>query len=902
MLIAKGGYMRNPLANKTIWRDINNMRNFSRWSKRILNLNPLPLFTSRIGILFLVCFVSACAPDIYNIPSDSYIEGKRNYTYAIYSNEHRLLSHPLKDLKAQMKLRSYTNNEKITDIYIISHGWNYTAPEAVANFHNYFELVNDFNQQLNKKNHYPDCKNEGTLKKISSLAKVRERKFYSVKEFFSGHSPCRRPFNPFFILVTWVSTSRPTSDLASAILPFQLHDALRPITWTLDNGPLFLMTAWKQSLNSTTIALGKRFPNKYLYADWDVMPFYTESKYFQDMDWGRDLPLSALIYELLWRKSSDPNRNPLEEIAENRKCRPTLRKPSKEDRLLNDIDIHLVGHSYGAKLVTLAGMEALRRWVLVDQKRISDWNREKTHCRNIYYDTLSDYGQEKVWPNEIEVGKKIDEIYEKYRSKLNGSLIESLVMINPAMHPGELWYPTHSIGGFPSWAPASVLRFIPRKAIVYTKYDLPNGALFTARELLLNTQMSQNYQSILHDNDFHLEQSSPITRGVLSFVDGAINGPLSAAFSMVYGALTYALTAVMNIPGDLTYHVENNDTFGDPEENQLFNVFDFFLPIIPAGWFNENGEGFTRDEDKQGVLRLTRPALGKTGLSKIAVGRESSKVFPEFIGIPINPNLWGLQGFYRDHKGDRIDVDYDPQQFCQFATKPYLTNSLPSDQADINKQNNQRRQRIYSFNASSVYDDTSPLAFGHDDVRERKIVRCKMEGENRAKWIRGFNQVVADYGGLQKILEILEDEWNDTSPFSEILNVKESSGRPYFSKEPLKDVKDAKKLTLTYTRPKFYRPSKENLSPDEIEALESLYPEFEKAILKFFEQYRTQVREVNKQNIQKSLDGNAKLNIQEFRICLNETCMSWQEKRRYSFNFIFNFTKTKFEDQLAKKY
>ena len=41
---------------------------------------------------------------------------------------------------------------------------------------------------------------------------------------------------------------------------------------------------------------------------------------------------------------------------------------------------------------------------------------------------------------------------------------------------------------------------------------------------------------------------------------------------------------------------------------QAMNTIDYFVPLIPPGP--------TREEDKQGIFRLSRPSLGKTGIQK----------------------------------------------------------------------------------------------------------------------------------------------------------------------------------------------------------------------------------------------------------------------------------------------
>ena len=74
----------------------------------------------------------ACTPHNYAIPRESYVLKNRNYTYAIYNKEHRLMTHPLKDLELQFERRQLKceianlkngdtekSSRPISDIYIV---------------------------------------------------------------------------------------------------------------------------------------------------------------------------------------------------------------------------------------------------------------------------------------------------------------------------------------------------------------------------------------------------------------------------------------------------------------------------------------------------------------------------------------------------------------------------------------------------------------------------------------------------------------------------------------------------------------------------------------------------------------------------------------------------------------
>ena len=649
--------------------------------------------------VILALDIAGCSDWQYTIQKNgSYVISGRNYTYAIYNSDHRLMTHPIEDLRLQIEYREKVcPNNPITDIYIVSHGWNYTPSEAVANYHNYIQLVD------------------------TAIADG-----LPVIPIVEGEQPCPGPINfqPFFVFITWASTSKPVSEFANSVMPFQFDALLRPITFVIDNGPLFLATAWKQSLNAGANALGRNYPDSYLFRDWygDKAKYGTNSFYYEDEKTGRDLPVSAIIYELV-------------------KC-----KIKKVDCLLNsqgikDTKIHLVGHSYGAKVVALAGMEALRRYSLVNILSLPNIDAQtsksqKEIIRTQYDRIMEDFGHKLkatipipfveqegptsalAWwcvpifgcPAEDMAEKAIEKVHEQIEKSLP---IESLVMIDPAMHPGEFWYPTDTIFSYRK-APASILRLIPRKAIVYSKNDFANGTLFNIRELILNTQISQNFHSAQNQIDITLDEALGNGALPVRLLTDVILAPFSLAYSIAYGVMLYTGTTVVNLldirqPGDPIHHVLHNDSFGDPkwldpkhtQERDLFgkglryvyNSLDYFAPLYPLG------PG--RQEDKQGLFRLSRPALGKTGLMRIADGRDPKM------------NLMGLNSFY----AGGTTADYTADVFCRSS----YWDKKPSQQLDQigNVDSDSSRKLIYSFDASTVYDTWNPLIGGsHSDVRD----------------------------------------------------------------------------------------------------------------------------------------------------------------------------------------
>jgi hypothetical protein len=614
---------------------------------------------------------------------DDYTIKDRNYTFAIYNKAHRLMTHPLEDLLFQLRARheetrigdtleaSTTLNAAgsgpITDIFIISHGWNYDATEAIANYHEYIKFI------------------DGFIKKGS----CDQGNCFNV------------PFRPYFIFITWTSTTRPFADLAKGVLPFSLNEMLRPATWTLDNILIHPLTTWQQSLNAAANALGLNLANRYHCVRREQLKYGTRMAYFDELGLGEDLPVSALIYELFKKREET-----CEEVLGGR-CQREDENPLRHSK------IHLVGHSYGAKLVAFAGMEALRRWVLVDHLGDDkcEWLEDKAS------DTLR-RKIDPVFKNEDSVNRLLDEAFEK-----NGSLIESLVLFNPAFHPSEFSYIL--FGKKDKLLTPAVLRLVPRKAIVYSKYDHPNGLLFPVRELVLSARSTKVSVPLYLGMSEKLsewfggglpeigapERQNPLIR----FLVGSTFGLWVLGGSLVNTAIVTPLEALNSFPYTFVYHLKENRTFdlSSPKDSNLtgdlwkypVNALDYFLPAYP--FF------MTRDIDQRGIFRLGKVALGSSGLQKSVAGRESEY----FVG------RWRLKSFFED------SPDVKPGDFCEFSYEPMMNKIAVTTSTNI-------RFKLYSFDANDVYDS---FWFGsHSDLREDdeddKPTKCPIrESQKNAK-------------------------------------------------------------------------------------------------------------------------------------------------------------------------
>lgn len=758
--------------------------------------------TSRViwGILLLTLLVlSGCAYENYFIPRDSYTLQNRFYTFAIYNDGGRLLTHPLLDLERTLKALNIerklleitqsnppgnpdlSENHKcteITDIYVISHGWNYSAGEAVANYHNYIELLDRLRDK------------ERISRKILQEPTTKQ----------TSEAESQNPFCPYLIFVSWTSTVRPIGEMTSGILPFDLGEILRPIASLTDQVLLHPFTAWKQSFRAAAIALGTRYPDSYLYRSWyrtdgekekqdfgegkEVKKYGTESPYFLDKDTGYNAPLSAMLYELIQWKI----------------------KPQQQGPSLKEASIHIVGHSYGAKLVALASMEALRRWVLIDHMLdpVFEDNDHKKNLENLRQmneysflkglgllkkgnavaledqkqlmanladkwdrllgDTGHGWGAASPFPLELlGSGPREDRACRAIHKVAiegetvceDGALpdiavtqlpISSLVLIDPAMHAGELWYPVNRR----YTAPISTLKLIPRKAIIYSKYDYPNGLLFNLREAFFDVQGGQKYQVFLDDfsdRTFSSTRENATFRTIATPLYAIMTAPPAFVYSIVHGVTLYSITTAVNLPYDFWHHIQHNSSQSEwlkwdaPEGRfsvgsfvgRTANIVDFFVPLVPIGP--------TRHEDLQGIFRLSRPALGKTGIVRLAAGR------------PKLPNLYGLGAFYDEASTRNNAPNIEADDVCAYLHR-YIDKSA-KPQPDFGK----LRAAIFSVDASKIYDNWTPPIGAHDDVGSREEgTSCpprdsSSSGQENQKYLKYLKQLNDHLGDARPTLE-----------------------------------------------------------------------------------------------------------------------------------------------------
>ncbi len=363
----------------------------------------------------LAPFPGCGAPPPLPPPVAHPLPGPSNYSYAVYDNDDALLHSPLDALAREMADRARRGAPALTDLFVLVHGWDFTIEEAFALYEGYRATLE---QRL------PDLKRGDP------------------------------DFEPFFLFVTWSSVTRPISNVLRSVLPFPPPDLAESAAHVADGLAFHVPSAWGESQDAMRLALGP--PLRWMQLDPQADP---GAEYARAIEAGYqriggagfegfEVPVSLLLEQMIRLRQESATAG----------GEPTLA-------------LHVLGHSFGGKLASLAAFDAVQR----------------TTAR------------------ELVRGEPLRD----------DDLIDSLVLICPALQASELYYELPlPFDPAVTQAPASAfrrgrlssapsLRFdvasrrIGTKALIYSKHDSANGWVFGLGDLLMDHDAAARAQRML---------------------------------------------------------------------------------------------------------------------------------------------------------------------------------------------------------------------------------------------------------------------------------------------------------------------------------------------------------------------------------------------------------------------
>jgi hypothetical protein len=200
------------------------------------------------------CSGTSSNPPAGRPPAEADRSGIPDHVFAFYNDDNLLIGDALGDIESLIK-KSAAN--PYTDIYVVSHGWNFTMADALATYESYLRACDRVLREPN---------------------------------------PSRR-VRPLLVLIGWSSVTRPVSETANSLLPFGLDEAISIPTSYVDSFAFHLPSAWKQSLNAMANALGHGFPDDYLRTPPDETRIISRS--VSGSLPGLDVPVSSLLHRLM---------------------------------------------------------------------------------------------------------------------------------------------------------------------------------------------------------------------------------------------------------------------------------------------------------------------------------------------------------------------------------------------------------------------------------------------------------------------------------------------------------------------------------------------------------------------------------------------------------------------------
>ena len=371
--------------------------------------------------LILCLLVGACAAprgDGDGVAMTGERPGIVPHAFAVYDDANRLIRSPIEELRAELARRGCDpggdcsgDRLPISDVYVLAHGWNYKLDESTQLWEGYRHSFERELEQLRKKD---------------------------------------PTFSPFLIFVTWSSVTRPISDAVSSISPYDVPGPLRFATGWLDAILFHLPSNWGETQDAFTIALG-RWNRRVFDASADLCRSeYSSALLRADSEAanqalsGYDVPVSVLLDELVRIKRS----------------------------LVRPFRVHAVGHSYGAKIASLATFDATARLLLRDPAPPECASTPDGAPEDAARDTLIDSLV------LIQPAIKVQEMYDTLQLKPSAPSSGMLESLERSVSPLTS---DRDFIDFRRLAEA-----IPRKAIVFSRHDSANGWVFGLSQLVLD--------------------------------------------------------------------------------------------------------------------------------------------------------------------------------------------------------------------------------------------------------------------------------------------------------------------------------------------------------------------------------------------------------------------------------
>ncbi|MBL8766424.1 MAG: hypothetical protein JNL94_03610 [Planctomycetes bacterium] len=532
------------------------------------------------AIAFVGC---AVAPTLPQPAQDKSLVAQGRIAYAVY-NEHALLvSNPIEELAREMKRRDETPEARpFTDVYVIAHGWNYTYSESSSRYAVY-------------------------------IADLQSR-------FLDGVKANDPNYEPFFIFVIWPSVSRPFFTVFDSVLPYRAADAVAPAV-ELADGVVHFVSTWQESNDAFNTALGHKFPAYYEGQSYDSIPVADYAGDSRRL--GRDAPLSVVLVELM------------------RRSQAAKEKPR----------LHLIGHSYGCKVVAQAGLEAARRNAIEHGAKTFDEARSHPSFDSMLLFDAAMHPTELRYPlGLVPLRTSVGRAWRNVRDEPLNAPLEAWSETAESLE--NAWFGMNNqVRVLGNDEVADLLHTVERKAVVFTNTDAANGFWFDISELPLQRAGLQALDPMsspslraargrmdeiartgggehpapprpedLEPRNVALNVASSFVGGVDSTARATIRVGWIAGVSVVQWALEKVTTTVWDLGRVVAepYRDEQGNVATD-SGRAIVNVVKFVVPVNML---------CCRDSEDLGILRHSRPALGRTGIVGYELGRPDFDLTP----------------------------------------------------------------------------------------------------------------------------------------------------------------------------------------------------------------------------------------------------------------------------------